>query len=45
MNRATTLAKRLRPTPAVGVLLNDGRVISVPRADVKRLLPKLAARP
>ena len=44
MNRATKYAKRLRPAPAVGVLLNDGRVISVPQADLKRLLPKLADR-
>ena len=44
MNRATKSAKRLRPAPTVGVLLNDGRVISVPQADLKRLLPKLAGR-
>jgi hypothetical protein len=45
MNAATKYVKRLRPAPAVGVLLNDGRVISVPRADLKRLLPRPAARP
>jgi hypothetical protein len=44
MNRVTKYAKRLRPAPAVGVLLNDGRVVSVPRADLKRRLPKLAGR-
>jgi hypothetical protein len=42
MNRAIQYAKRLRRAPAVGVLLNDGRVVSVPRPDLKRLLPKLA---
>ena len=45
MNRAAKYAKGLRPAPAVGVVLNDGRVIAVPRADLKRLLPRLAARP
>jgi hypothetical protein len=44
MNRATKLAKRLRPAPAVGVLLNDGSVVSVPRRDLKRLLAKLSSR-
>jgi hypothetical protein len=44
MNRATKYAKRLRPAPAVGVLLNNGRVVSVPRGDLRRLLPKLAGR-
>jgi hypothetical protein len=44
MNRPTRYAKRLRRAPAVGVLLNDGRVIFVPQADLKRLLPKLAGR-
>ena len=44
MNRATKFAKRLRPAASVGVLLNDGRVVAVPRADLKRLLPKLAGR-
>jgi hypothetical protein len=44
MNRVAKYAERLWPTPAVGILLNDGRVISVPRGDLKRLLPKLASR-
>ena len=44
MNRATRYAKRLRRAPAVGVLLNDGRVVPVTQADLKRLLPKLAGR-
>ena len=45
MNRPAKYAKRLRRSPAIGIVLNDGRVISVPRADLKRLLPRLAARP
>jgi hypothetical protein len=45
MNRPAKYAKRLRRARAVGILLNDGRVISVPRRDLKRLLPRLAARP
>ena len=44
MNRVTKSAKRLRPAHAVSILLNDGRVISVPQTDLKRLLPKLAGR-
>jgi hypothetical protein len=44
MNRAARYAKRLSPAPTVGILLNDGRVISVPRRNLKRLLPKLAGR-
>jgi hypothetical protein len=45
MNRVTRYARRLRRAPAVGILLNDGRVVPVPRAELKRLLPKLAGRP
>ena len=44
MNRVTKSAKRRRPAYAVAILLNDGRVVSVPQADLKRLLPKLAGR-
>jgi hypothetical protein len=50
MNRATEYAKRLRRVPAVGILLTDGRVVSVPLrptsliGNLKRFLTRLAGR-
>jgi hypothetical protein len=48
MKRATEYAGRLRRARAVGILLNDGRVVSYPlrptslAGDLKRLLTRLA---
>ena len=51
MNLASKNPRRLRRTPAVGVLLTSGRVIFVPvprsslRRDLGRVVASLSARP